>query len=72
LNSKKSKQQARVRQQEKGLAGLLIDFLFDPEDGGITFLRNVEELPPDCIPEDGTLHSHSSNNFKHNNCIIYN
>jgi hypothetical protein len=56
-NSKKSKQQARLRQQKEGLAGLLIDLFFDPEDGGITFLRNVEELLPDGIPEDGRYSS---------------
>jgi hypothetical protein len=50
----------------------LIDLIFDPEDGGITFLRTVEELLSDCIPEDATLYHHRSNNFKYNNFIIYN
>jgi hypothetical protein len=54
------------------LAGFLIDLPFDPEEGGITFIRNVKELLQDCIPDDGTLHSHRSNNLKYKNFIIYN
>jgi hypothetical protein len=50
--SKPSKKQAPL------LSGCLLVLLFDPEDGGSTFLRNVVELLLDytChIPDDSTL-----------------
>jgi hypothetical protein len=42
------------------LAGYLLGSLFDPEDGGSTFLQSISELLPDYmahVPEGNTLHS---------------
>jgi hypothetical protein len=42
ITSKPSKKQASRRQQsELLLAGFLLHLLFDPEDGGDVFLRNI-------------------------------
>jgi hypothetical protein len=43
------------------LDACLHDLLFDPEEEGSTFLRNVDEHLPDytrSIAEDNTLHKH--------------
>jgi hypothetical protein len=51
------------------LAGHLLALLFNTEGGGSIFFENVSEHLPDHMhhfPEDHTLHSHHSKNFKPN------
>lgn len=51
-------------------AGLLLG-LFDPEDGGDTFLKNVSVLSTDYMALYGTLDSHCCENFKSHIRISY-
>jgi hypothetical protein len=44
----------------------LLDLLFDPEDGGDMFLRNVVTNP-----EDRTVHSHRRENLKSNMKTVF-
>jgi hypothetical protein len=48
-------------------AGFLFDLLFDPEDGGVMFLRNVADSQLTTrryIPEDSILLNHRCENHK--------
>jgi hypothetical protein len=44
-------------ERKSTLLYVLFGFLFDPENGSITFLRSVGEVPPDCgvIPQKEVL-----------------
>jgi hypothetical protein len=52
-------------------AGLLFEFLYNPEDGDNMFLQNVGWLSKEYTPSQGrTLHNHRSDNHKCQNGIL--
>jgi hypothetical protein len=58
---------SQITTQKKEIVGCLLGLLFDHEDGGDTFLRNISEFLPDYKAshhQDSIPHSRHCENFK--------